>query len=349
MSHYDVIIVGGGPGGTSAAISCQRAGLHALLIERKSFPRSHPGETFHPGLEPLFARLGVAEAVGGANFLRHAGTWITWDGSRQFEPFGADGTGPWYGFQAWRADFDSLLLHHAEELGVRIWQPCRPLHPLVEDGRVVGVVTTRDAVRARFVVDAAGGQHWIARHLRLELRSYSSPLVCWYGYTEGECPARDDAPAIVADQNGWTWTACVRPGLYAWTRLSFDSCRRDKNWLPQEFRSLQPRGKPRGADVTWRMVSPAAGLGYFLVGDAAAVLDPASSHGVLKAVMSGMLAAHIIATCKKHAMSESEAGAAYSGWITEWFQHDVKKLQEMYTIFPAWKEGDHESCRTLVK
>jgi flavin-dependent dehydrogenase len=50
----------------------------------------------------------------------------------------------------------------------------------------------------------------------------------------------------------------------------------------------------RGADVTWRIISPAAGPGFFLVGDAVAVLDPASSHGVLKALMTGMMAAHLI-------------------------------------------------------
>ena len=295
-------------------------------------------------MEPLLTQLGVAEAVVRANFLCHKGTWVEWDKPRRFEPFGADAAGPWRGFQAWRADFDSLLLRQAEQLGVCIRQPCRPLHPLVEDGRVVGVVTTDDGpTRARFVIDAAGGQHWLVRHLALEICPASPPLACWYSYAEGTCPQRDAAPALVADPTGWTWTARVRPGTYAWTRLSLlprkgEGPQIDKHWLPEEFKGLRSCGNPRGANVTWRIVSQTAGAGYFLVGDAAAVLDPVSSHGVLKAIMSGMLAAHFTATCMQqtgHESNESEVAEGYGRWMQDWFQHDVKKLRELYTLFPG--------------
>jgi hypothetical protein len=64
---------------------------------------------------------------------------------------------------------------------------------------------------------------------------------------------------------------------------------------PEVLRHLTRRGRPRGADVTWRLSDAAAGLGWFIVGDAAAVLDPSCSHGVLKAIMSGMMAGHLAA------------------------------------------------------
>ena len=90
VADADVAIVGGGPAGAAAALWCARQGLRVVLLERERFPRHRPGETLHPGVEPLFAQLGVAEAVLGAGFTRHLGTWVSWSGPRRFEPFGAD-------------------------------------------------------------------------------------------------------------------------------------------------------------------------------------------------------------------------------------------------------------------
>lgn len=84
--------------------------------------------------------------------------------------------------------------------------------------------------------------------------------------------------------------------------------------------------------MTWRAVKRPAGLGYFIIGDAATVLDPASSHGVLKAIMTGMMAAHSISRIIAHA-SERIITDSYCRWIHDWFEHDVSKLQKLYAIF----------------
>lgn len=334
MPDIDVAVVGGAPGGAATAIRCAAAGLRVVLLEGAPVGRDRPGETLHPGVEPILADLGVAAEVERAGFPRHAGHWVDWEGPRRFEPFGADESGPWLGFQAWRADFDALLLRRATALGVEVRQPCRALAPLLRDGRVCGVATPDGPVEAPFVVDAAGGRHWLARHLELGTERCSPPLIAWYGHAEGSCPERDDAPALVADRQGWTWTARVRPEVYAWTRLVPGGSRLEAGWLPEELRGLQPRGRSRGEDVTWRLASPTAGPGYFLVGDAAAVLDPASSHGILKALMSGMLAAHHLLATLRHGFPEPLAAEAYSHWVGDWFRHDVERLRELYYASP---------------
>lgn len=150
----------------------------------------------------------------------------------------------------------------------------------------------------------------------------------------GRHPNDDGIPAIVADETGWTWTAQVGPDRHHWTRLSFADDDPWRNRPPQRFQGLTMQDRPRGADVTWRMVARPAGPGYICVGDAAAVLDPASSHGVLKTIMSGMMASHVIAENPTGSASPTAAIDAYTDWLTGHFTADVATLMEMYRSLP---------------
>jgi flavin-dependent dehydrogenase len=290
----DVVVVGGGPAGAAAAIACATRGLRVILCERERLGRDRPGETVHPGIEPLMEQLGVADRVAGTIGARHPGIWVEWGGPRRFEAFGGDASGPWRGLQLWRADFDALLLARACEFGVKLRQPCAATGVLMRDGMLDGLQTSVGPITTRIVVDASGQTRWLGRALEVASPARSMRLIARYGYMEGSCPLYDDAPSLVGDESGWTWTALVRPKLYQWTRLSFDGPPRS-DWTPPRLLALTPRARSRGADVTWRMTSKAAAPGWFMVGDAAASLDPASSRGVLKAIMSGMTAGHLIA------------------------------------------------------
>jgi flavin-dependent dehydrogenase len=341
-AETNVVVIGGGPGGCAAAIQCASSGLNVTLVEREPFPRDRPGETLHPGVEPLLEQLGVLESVHAAGFLRHEGNWVRWDGTSRFEPFGADEHDRWRGYQAWRADFDTILLDRARELGVRVIQPCRAERAMLDGTRVCGVRTSAGEIASAFVVDATGDRHWLAGQLDLQFGRRSPRLIARYGYVRGACPGRDEAPALVADSNGWTWTARVKPNLYQWTRLALSGETREESSQgpPAEFERLESCGRARGADVTWRAVTRPAGAGYFIVGDAAAVLDPASSHGVLKALMTGMMAAHSIRQIVECA-DERFVTEAYGRWVHDWFEHDVSKLKELYAIFKQ-PTGDAE-------
>jgi flavin-dependent dehydrogenase len=334
----DVLVLGGGPAGCAAAIHCAQRGLTVTLLEAKTFPRHRPGETLHPGVEPLLHQLGVLDRILTANLLRHEGNWIQWGAQPlRFESFGSDEDGPWRGFQAWRATFDALLLERTREAGVEIRQPSSAREVIRENRRVTGVVTAAGPITATWTIDAAGSHHWLARQLGLRVKKFSPRLTARYGYARGRCPARDDAPLISADATGWTWTARIQPELCQWTRLDFTRTSRPANWLPAELQGLVPEGPPSAADVTWRKVQSVVGPGFFLVGDAAATLDPASSHGVLKGLMSGMMAAHLIESVCRRTQPEALALLAYQEWLTGWFDADVEKLRALYSLLSPAK------------
>ena len=283
VNTLDVLVIGGGPAGTSAAITCARAGLSVSLLEAKPFPRHAPGETLHPGVEPLITRLGAGAELASANFLRHEGVWVEGFGTSEFRPYGSDHDGPWRGYQAIRSEFDSLLLARARSCGVNILQPHRAIRVLRNGDRISGAETTAGMLSAAYTIDASGTSAWLARQLSLTHRQVSRKLIALYGYVRGECTVRDAAPCFTYRPDGWEWTARIQPNLYHWTRLCTSSTLPGAAEPPAEFAGLEPFGRPKGSDVTWRRLEACAGDGYFIAGDAASVSDPSSSHGVLRA------------------------------------------------------------------
>ena len=179
----------------------------------------------------------------------------------------------------------------------------------------------------------------MARKLALSITHYSPKLILRYGYAGGQCTARENAPGIVADHQGWTWIAKVRSDLFHWARLYFNDQDADGESMIDQAEGLQPEGRLHGADVTWRAVDVPAEPGYFIVGDAAAVLDPASSHGVLKAIMSGIYAGHAIDEIIQGKTDALSAAWQYGQWMNRRTRHDVTKLRALYSRLPrppAW-------------
>ncbi|MFA7766260.1 NAD(P)/FAD-dependent oxidoreductase [Streptomyces sp. NRRL S-448] len=337
----DVLIAGAGPAGCAAAIVCAAAGLRTVLAERASGPVARPGEALHPGAEPLLARLlpdGFADAVR----ARHEGITVGWGAKPRFQPFGRDTDGPWYGFQVDRQRLDALLLEQARRAGADVRLGCRVLEPVMRDGADGAVTGVRfrgpqPPLRTRTVIDATGRARWLSRALGLTGPPRSPRLLVRYGYAGGACPERDGAPAIVADRSGWTWTARVGPARYQWMRLDFvpEQGRRPPAGPPEEFAGLCPEGSARAADVSWRLCSRAAGPGWFVVGDAGALLDPASSHGVLRALLSGWTAGSLTAAVAHGTLDAQRAEGTYQRWLHEGAERDMAHLSSRYAELGA--------------
>jgi flavin-dependent dehydrogenase len=326
----DVIIAGGGPAGAATAIACAQRGLRVRLFERAVFVGRRAGETLHPGIESVLRQLGVAERFPATVGARHSGIRLSWGGRMQFQPYGTDQNGAWYGFQVTRTAFDELLLGYANELGVEVHQPCAVDRVRLATEHRICVLTGAGAFSARILVDATGRASWLSRRLGIARDARSPPLIARYGYAAGFCSGLGEAPELVGDSKGWVWTAMVEPGLYHWTRVAADGSRPDPSWIPANLRSLTPVGPERGADVTWRMASRAAHPSWFLVGDAACLLDPLSSKGVLRAMMSGIAAGHLIANVLDGRIAAEAAANVYQHWLSEWFAQEASRLAAFY-------------------
>jgi flavin-dependent dehydrogenase len=339
MSARTMVILGAGPAGSAAAISAAMRGWDAVILEARPFPRFRPGEALHPGTLPLFRTLGVAEEILDAGFLRFPGVWLERDGVRTFQPFRPASKGPgeeWLGFQAWRETLDQILLNRARMLGVRVLQPCRASRLLLDSEGVVRGVTTdqREDILSDWVVDATGTSRWVARQLDLQHRLHSPRQFVEYGYVESNGMSPDGCPVfrINSQQGGttWTWMAQVRETVAQWARLSIKGDSGKTRKLGSQQPPIEFAGKPvmqpaAVLDATWVTMSRAAGPGYFLTGDAAGTLDPSSAHGVLRALMSGIMAAHL---ANLNAADPLPAVAArYHDWIETWFASDRAELR----------------------
>jgi flavin-dependent dehydrogenase len=326
---WDVVVVGGGPAGSAAAIAAAQHGLRVALMEAARFPRYRPGETLHPGVGVILEQLGVAVDELAPPHARPAGIKVAWGGDAELVQFGADGGGPWRGYQIPGERLDSALLARVRTCGVTVRHEAA--RAVLRDGAtVVGVQGLSVTYPAAITVDASGRRHWLARQLGLKIRHHSSPLVARYGYALGEQPELDDAPSLTADEVGWTWAARVDHGLYHWTRLDVAPGAPGPTTAPATLQGLRQIGPTRAADVTWRVVEPVAGDGYLLAGEAAAVLDPASSHGVLRALMTGQMAAAAAVAVVADPTTARQTAWSYREWLMDWFRRDAGILMERY-------------------
>ncbi len=308
------------------------SGLRVALIERAKFPRDVPGEALHHGVDALFGELGVTKAIAKAGFIRNPGWIQERSGERMFIPFGQQ-AGLRFGYQAWRSELDSILLAQARRKGVTVLQPASSSQVVRDGARIAGLDVDGKLWRCHHLVDASGATRWLSRILRLHVQNFSPRLVAWYAYFGGDC-ALGAIPEFREHACGWTWLARVRKDCCQCVQLSLAA--------DAERPVGPPTARFRGAHVTWRMVPQCAGEGYFLCGDAAAVLDPAAAGGVARALASGLKAADLIVQIAKNQMDSLTTAAVYRQWYAQQFVEQARQLAARYAELeepPVWLEG----------
>jgi flavin-dependent dehydrogenase len=215
VDSYDVIVVGGGPGGSATATRLAQRGRRVLLLERDPFPRFHIGESQLPWSDEIFRTLGVEQAIAAAGFVDKWGaTFITSDGGvEQYADFSvAPQTPRPQTYQVSRDEFDRILLTHARATGADVRQPAHAVDvTFAADGVTVQYKHGDQAheARAATIVDASGRTGFIAR--RHSERRFDERLrnVAVHAQYEG-IPRRDgrrsgDIRMVMRPDRGWFW------------------------------------------------------------------------------------------------------------------------------------------------
>lgn len=353
---YDVIVVGGGPAGSTTATMLARQGAKVLLLERELFPRDHVGESLLPASVPVLEELGVLPAVQQAGFLPKWGATMVWGKDRTPWSWYFKETNVQYphSYQVWRPQFDQILLENSRSAGVDVQEGCRVSDVRFDGARATGVrYEAEDGARrtepAQFVVDASGQGGLLAHQLGMrEWDSFFRNLAV-YAYFDNfrSLPDPDQTNIFIESYtNGWLWVIPLHTG---WASVgavvdSASSQERLQGASPAEYLMEQIAQAPRTAGMLrdarltagptvvkdWSYVCRRlVGDGYILVGDAACFVDPLFSSGVHLAMMSGVLAAAYVTSALKDAGLRSAAAQVYQ----ELFLQEYNQFREMARLF----------------
>ena len=316
---FDFAVAGGGPAGSSAAISLGQRGHSVVLFERETFPRFHIGESLLSTVNDAFAALGVADKIESACFPAKWGARLyTHDGqSGRYVDFANawDVARP-QTYQVCRAEFDRILLQRAREVGVNVQEGCNVVTcEFLPDTAIVDVASCGDSatrcVRVRALVDATGRGGLIARKFNLRTEEPRLANVAIYShYTnvprlEGARP--DDIRLVARSDAGWFWLIPISKELTSvGVVLPKALYRTLANGSPEETLNRTIADTPivaelmRDARREWSVraekdfsysASVYAGDRWILAGDSGSFLDPVFSTGVSIAMESGIEAA----------------------------------------------------------
>ena len=330
MLDVDVIVIGGGPAGSSAAGFLAQTGARVLLFEKEHFPRYHIGESLLSATMPILDALGVMPAIERAGFIRKPGGTFVW--GRNATPwsffFREDPGGRPHAYHVLRSQFDEILLRHAVELGVDVREGHRVQGVARNGCMAVSAIDERGATvdaRAAYVVDASGQQALLG--CRDQLREFNPFFknLAVFGYYRGAERLHGPVEGNIlsaAFGEGWFWFIPLHDGTTSVGAVV--DAKRFAAEAAGDPAALYHRLVAACAPVAERvrhagLVSPIRvirdysycsqrfyGPGYLLAGDAACFIDPVFSTGVQLACLSGYLAARAIGAVLGGANDQAE-------------------------------------------
>src|ERR671929_1358040 len=360
---YDVIVMGGGPAGSSVAGILAREGRQVILFEKEIFPRHHIGESLMTDTYWTFRRLGLLEKLKASPFVRKYSVQFANSAGKESRPF--------YFFEAvhhesavtWqitRAQFDHLLIDHAAEQGAVVHQGMLVKQVLFEGDQAVGVeVQMQDGTREKFfakvIVDATGQAAMLSNKFRWRIRDPKLKKAVLYSYFKGAHREKDlngGATLVLRTplgSNGWFWyipleNDITSVGVVADPEYLVKGRGQDlAKIFQEEVEKCEPcRRRIEGAERVDKIYSildysyrskQNAGNGFILIGDAYGFLDPIYSSGVLLALKMAELAADAIHDAFRH----DDFSAARLGQYQAKLDRGIESMRKL--VYAFYNEG----------
>lgn len=352
--EFDVVVIGGGPGGSATAGLLAKRGWRVLVIEREKFPRYHIGESLITGLLPTLEELGLLERLDAMGFTKKYGGTLLWGKNQGTWGFRFTESALYdYSYQVRRADFDALLLGRARELGVTVVEEATVKAPIFDDGRVVGVTYTEKGakevrtVRSQMLVDASGQNHLLGREFDLVRWHDDLRNIATWTYFQG-CNRYGGTKAgdIVAENrpSGWFWFIPLHDGTvsvgyvtpieeYKASGKSLEELYYSELEKTEEIKTLTA-GARRVAGFRnikdWSYTCERFhGPGWALVGDAAAFIDPLLSTGVTLALRGS----RALAEALDEALRDPDKETTVLDWYEESYRSFLDSVLEFVRFF----------------
>lgn len=362
---YDVVVIGGGPGGATVATLVADAGHKVLLVERGLFPRFHIGESLMPETYWVFKRLGMLPKMKASRFVKKYSVQFTNASGKDSAPFYFDEMNPHECSQTWqvvRGEFDKMMLDNAAEHGVDVWQEANVHDVIFEPAendtlpRATGVIVSRKGesplrVNAKVVVDATGTSGLLSKKLGLRQPDPMLRKASLFAHYKGakRDPGKNEGATLVlstTNQDGWFWYIplpedVVSVGVVGDLDRLIVNRESPEKTLEEEIQNCRGLdGRMENAerispahvlsDFSWR-ANRCAGDGWVLVGDAFGFLDPIYSSGVFLALKSGEMAADAIKEAfTKHDFSGAQLGK-WGSTLSDGMQLMRKLVYAFYT------------------
>jgi flavin-dependent dehydrogenase len=320
VEQCDVAVIGGGPGGSTAAALLARRGYKVIALEKAHHPRFHIGESLLPMNLPVFERLGVLDKVRALGVFK-PGADFEADNERGYNTYAfarAIGQSPPHAYQVWRQDFDQMLYQHARESGADAREGHEVTQVEQRGPRESWLdVKTDDGrsyrIQSRYVVDASGRDALLSARRKLRRKNDQHQSAAIFGHFRGaERRTGEDAGniSIYSFEHGWMWMIPLPDGVMSVGAVCRPDYLKQRKGRTLEFLFDTLKLSP----ALWARLQHAeliddevrvtgnysydsrcmGGPGWILVGDAFAFLDPVFSSGVYLAMSGAEQAAGMV-------------------------------------------------------
>ena len=323
IAQCDVLIIGGGPAGSTAATLLARKNYRVTLVEKAHHPRFHIGESLLPANLPLLEKLGVADEVRAIGMEKWGAEFMSpWHEHKQVFQFGdaMDKSMP-YAYQVERAGFDEILIRNAGRSGANVIEGCRvtDVQFLPDDQGAIVTTRTDDGLsktwRTRFVLDASGRDTFLGKQFDVKERNDAHNSTALYAHFRNvqRNEGRDEGNiTIFWFDHGWFWfiplsNGNTSIGAVTWpfylktrkkplTEFLMDTIAMCPK-LAERLEGAELASEPEATGNYSYTCSRTHGANYLLLGDAYTFIDPVFSSGVMLAMNSAFAGADAVDCC----------------------------------------------------